>query len=75
MLQKRFFSQERLAAIRLSKGKCPACEATLPSGSFFCPGCGREVGRKCPVCQGFTRVRDKYCSQCGGPLALPTRSA
>jgi hypothetical protein len=69
VLQKRFFTKERLAGIRLSKGKCPACGTTLPGCALFCPNCGREVGRECPTCQGFTRVLDKHCSQCGKSLA------
>jgi MFS family permease len=69
ILQRRFFTKERLASIRLSKGKCPACGTTLPNNALFCPNCGREVGRKCPACQGFTRVSDKHCSQCGKSIA------
>jgi hypothetical protein len=68
ILQRRFFTKERLASIRLSKGKCPACGTTLRGDALFCPSCGREVGRKCPKCQGFTRVLDKHCSQCGKSL-------
>ncbi len=68
VLQKRFFTQGRLASIRLSKGKCPACGTTLQNSALFCSNCGREVGRKCPACQGLTRVFDKHCSQCGKSL-------
>ncbi len=68
VLQKRFFTKDRVSRIRLSKGKCPGCGTTLRAEAFFCPNCGREVGKKCPKCQGFTQVMDKHCSQCGGSL-------
>ena len=69
VVQRRFFTKERLATIRLNRGKCPACGTTLRGDALFCPSCGGEVGRKCPMCQGFTRVMDKYCPQCGKSLA------
>jgi hypothetical protein len=65
ILQKRFFTNERLIKIRLNKGICPGCEAMLHADAFFCSNCGREVGKKCPKCQGFMRVIDKHCPQCG----------
>ena len=68
VFQRRYFTKERLARIRLSKGKCPWCGTTLKGAAFFCHNCAREVGRKCPTCQNFTRVTDKYCSQCGKSL-------
>jgi len=69
VLQKRFFTKDRVSRIRLGKGRCPRCGATLRAEGLFCPSCGREVGRKCPKCQGFTQVMDKHCAQCGGDLA------
>jgi hypothetical protein len=69
VLQRRFFTRERLATISLSRGKCPGCGTTLPGEAFFCPHCRREVGRTCPTCQGFTRVLDRHCSKCGNSLA------
>jgi len=69
ILQRRFFTKERVVKIRLNKGQCPECGVSLPSQSFFCSGCGNEVGKKCPDCQGFTKLSDKYCSNCGSTLA------
>ena len=72
ILQKRFFTKERLTSIYLSKGKCPKCATLLPDHAFFCPGCGCEVGEKCPDCKCFTRILDKHCSHCGTPLPRRT---
>jgi len=69
ILQRRFFTRERVIRIRLSKGQCPQCGASLQPQSFFCSSCGGEVGRKCRNCAGFARLTDKYCSNCGSPLA------
>lgn len=68
ILQKKFFTLERVAKIRLSKGECPSCGARLLPQSFFCSQCGSEVGRKCPKCAGFTRLMDIHCSCCGASL-------
>ena len=69
ILQRRFFTRERVVKIRLNKGQCPKCGVGLPPQSLFCSGCGNEVGRKCPNCQGYTKLSDKYCSNCGSQLA------
>ncbi|MBU1628284.1 zinc ribbon domain-containing protein [bacterium] len=68
ILQKRFFTKDRVIRIRLNKGRCPGCEAILRTDAFFCSNCGREVGKKCPECQGFTRIKDKHCSHCGAQI-------
>ena len=68
ILQRRYFTKERLATIRLSKGKCPSCAAPLRGDAGFCAGCGRVVGGQCPKCQSFTRVLDRHCSHCGEAL-------
>jgi len=68
ILQRRFFTKDRLATMRVSKGKCPGCGTMLPGEACFCPHCRHEVGRKCPSCQGFARVMDKHCSKCGSSL-------
>ena len=68
ILQKKFYTRERVAKIRLSKGKCPSCGAPLFAQSFFCSQCGSKVGGKCPKCEGFTRLMDIHCSFCGVSL-------
>ena len=68
VLQRRFFTKDRVSKIRLNKGKCPECGSLLRSEAFFCPNCSYAVGTKCPKCQGFTQVMDKYCSHCGDSL-------
>ncbi len=68
ILQKKFYTRERVAKIRLSKGKCPSCGAPLFPQSFFCSQCGSKVGGNCPKCEGFTRLMDIHCSFCGASL-------
>lgn len=68
VLQKRFFTKDRVTRIRLSKGKCPGCGMMLRPNSFYCPSCGREVGKQCSECQGFMRVTDRHCAKCGKPV-------
>ena len=68
ILQRKFFTKERVIRIRSSKGQCPKCGASLQPESFFCSSCGSEVGKKCPNCGGFTKLMDKYCSGCGSSL-------
>jgi hypothetical protein len=68
VLQKRFFTKERVRRIRLSKGRCPKCGANLRPRSFFCSSCGSKVGTECPECKGFAKLMDRYCSTCGNLL-------
>lgn len=68
ILQKRVFTKERVAKVRLRKGECPGCGNPLLPESFFCPECGSEIGKKCSSCEGFTRLMDRYCSHCGTSL-------
>lgn len=68
ILQRKYFTKERVLRIRLTKGLCPKCGMSLQSQSFFCSGCGYEVGKKCSGCGGFTKLLDKYCTNCGGLL-------
>ncbi|MFQ5965891.1 MAG: zinc ribbon domain-containing protein [Candidatus Scalinduaceae bacterium] len=68
ILQRKFFTRERVIKIRLSKGQCPKCGADLQPQSLFCSSCGSEVGKKCPNCEGFTKLMDKHCSNCGSSL-------
>jgi predicted RNA-binding Zn-ribbon protein involved in translation (DUF1610 family) len=65
ILQKKYFTKERMIMNRLEKGKCFSCGATLHLNAFHCPACGIEVGRKCSECNSFTKLMDKYCSNCG----------
>lgn len=68
ILQRKYFTKERVARIRLTKGQCSKCGASLQPQSFFCSSCGSEVGEKCLNCGGFTKLIDKYCSNCGNLL-------
>lgn len=65
VLQRRFFTKERVARIRLNKGQCPGCGAALRPQSFFCWSCGGRLAGECPGCGGFVRLADRHCSSCG----------
>jgi double zinc ribbon protein len=68
ILQRKYFTKERIIRIRLTKGQCYTCGDNLQPQSFFCSSCGSEVGKKCPMCGSFTRLIDKHCSNCGSLL-------
>jgi predicted RNA-binding Zn-ribbon protein involved in translation (DUF1610 family) len=68
ILQKKYFTKERIIRNRLEKGKCFSCGANLASDSYYCSKCGRQVGRKCAECSSFTKLKDKYCASCGKAL-------
>ena len=52
---------------------CPACNASLPAGTRFCPSCGRNVevvrstapSPACHNCGSMLAVGLKFCTQCG----------
>jgi len=68
ILQRRFFTRERVVRIRLNKRQCPKCGNSLQPQSFFCSHCGSKVGKKCSNCGGFIKLLDMYCSNCGSSL-------
>ena len=69
IVQKRFFTQDRVIKTRLNKGQCPKCSTPLQTQSYFCSQCGESIGEKCPSCNGYNRIADKYCSNCGKSLS------
>ncbi len=68
IVQKRFFTEERVFRTRLNKGQCPKCSTALQSNSYFCSHCGERIGEKCPSCNGYNRRADRFCSDCGNSL-------
>ena len=45
---------------------CPGCQAPLPAGAKFCPGCGQKVaGGHCSNCGVPLAPGAKFCSECG----------
>ena len=50
---------------------CPACRAPLPSGSRYCPGCGKanNYTAACPACGVALPAGACFCPSCGKPLA------
>jgi hypothetical protein len=70
-LQRRFFSPQRVAMSRLSKGQCVKCGSGLQASALFCAGCGNVTGKKCSHCNSYVKIGDKFCSSCGGPEIEP----
>jgi hypothetical protein len=69
IVQKRFFTQNRVLRTRINKGQCPKCNTTLQPRSYFCSSCGETIGERCRGCNGYNRIVDRYCSNCGKPLS------
>jgi hypothetical protein len=65
LLQRRYFTKERMVRNRLEKGKCFSCGSTLHADSMFCSSCGSQVGNKCTSCGAMMKLLDKFCFGCG----------
>jgi uncharacterized membrane protein YdjX (TVP38/TMEM64 family) len=65
MVQRKFFTKERVAKIRLQRGRCMTCDVPLHSDAAFCSGCGGRVGQNCPSCASPVRLPDPFCWKCG----------
>jgi membrane protease subunit (stomatin/prohibitin family) len=51
---------------------CAKCQAAVPVGSKFCPGCGASVvtaAAACPSCQAALAPGSRFCGNCGAALA------
>jgi len=68
ILQKKYYTKERIVKNRLEKNKCFQCAHELLPNSLYCSTCGEQVGKKCQKCESYTKLKDKYCSQCGSEL-------
>jgi double zinc ribbon protein len=68
IVQKRYFTQDRVIRGRLEKGKCFACSHVLRPEAHFCSACGTPVGKECPSCSAVTKVTDAFCWRCRGSL-------
>lgn len=71
VVQKRYFTEDRVIRSRLERGKCFACSRVVRPEAHFCSACGTQVGRDCPNCRAVTRVTDAFCWRCRGPLPEP----
>ena len=68
ILQRRYYTPDRMAMMRVQRGECRDCGGRLSPGAYFCPDCGEAVGRKCPECKEFAKLTDHHCSHCGKSL-------
>ncbi len=73
VLQKKYFTKERIIRTRLEKGKCYSCGAAIQSGAMYCPSCGIAVGKKCAHCGALAKLLDEYCFSCGQPAPVEQR--
>ncbi len=64
-VQRKFFTRERIARLRLQRGRCQGCDAPLHGDAAFCSACGRRVGQSCPSCSAPVRLPDPFCWKCG----------
>jgi hypothetical protein len=65
LIQKKFFSRERLLEKRLMKGECLECGKFLPKKSEFCPFCSASQMKDCPSCHKSTHIAGTFCKNCG----------
>ena len=49
---------------------CSGCGKQIPSGSKFCPECGKaqSVNKFCPECGAKVAPNAKFCNECGTKL-------
>lgn len=60
-------NQQQVPATRTET--CPACKATIPAESKFCPECGTNLqSTTCPKCQTQNQPGAKFCINCGEKL-------
>lgn len=64
VLQKKFYSKEKMIKRRVRKGLCYRCGGKIKPNDLYCAECGTEVGKKCPACGSYSLLQDRYCSNC-----------
>jgi hypothetical protein len=64
-IQRRLFSEKRIALKRLHKKECPFCAFPLLFSDKFCSGCGEELRIKCSHCETSTLKVLANCQGCG----------
>lgn len=52
---------------------CPSCQIPIPSGSKFCPGCGKAAvapgSVACPKCSASVPAGSRFCPGCGATMS------
>lgn len=67
LLQKRYFTPERVFKNRMGKHLCFACATPFNEQATHCSQCGSVLGNRCEQC-GFTiRIASRFCGGCGAP--------
>ncbi len=64
VIQKKFFSKQRLLERRLIKWECFSCGKYLPIWSKSCPICGTKQMKKCNNCGNETFISGNFCKEC-----------
>jgi membrane protease subunit (stomatin/prohibitin family) len=59
--------QPPAAAAAAATSPCPKCQAAVPAGAKFCPGCGEkiEAATHCTECGAEVPAGAKFCPGCG----------
>jgi len=65
IVQRKYFTRERIIKSRLEKNKCYSCGENLEKEFMFCPACGVEVGKKCGKCSAHNKLTNVHCVNCG----------
>lgn len=65
MLQKKFFSEERVTASRIENNQCVECGTDINPMSNFCGHCGNDLKKDCTSCESKISISSKFCTICG----------
>lgn len=65
LLQKKYFSEERVIASRIEKSQCVQCGTNITHATNFCPSCGNDLKKECINCNAMISNTSKFCTECG----------
>lgn len=63
--------EAQVAAIRHVDVSRHSCGHPLLGGEHYCPGCGESTAQGCPACGAAVHFGDRFCQDCGRPVARP----
>ena len=64
-LQKKFFSEERVKAMRTHRNQCLSCGFDVNHVKDYCGNCGNYLKKDCGHCQSKNSVASSFCTGCG----------